>query len=455
MSAIAGAPAVAPVADTERYRAEFDRLAPTRAGEPSWLRAARQAALERFQAAGFPTTREEDWRFTNVAPIARATLRPAPERKPGRVSAPDIAALTFGEAGGHRVVFVDGRYAPELSSPGRAEGVEIKSLREVVEREPHSVQELLGRAASAPFTALNTALFADGAFVRVPSGVTVTAPIHVVFYSTGGDGEPTASYPRLVVAAGRTSQITLVESYGGPEGARYLTNAVTDLVAEDGAVVDHYKVQRESTSAYHVGSMTVRQGRSSNVSSHSIALGAALARSDVDQAFLAEGGECVLNGLFMGSGTQHLDTHTRIDHAQPHCTSRELYKGVLDGRARGVFVGRVLVRPGASKTDAQQTNKNLLLSREALVDSLPQLEILTDDVKCKHGSTTGQLDPLALFYLRSRGIAEAAARSLLVYAFASDLVGRVKVKALRAGLEQYLQAHLPIPLDGDAGEAVL
>jgi Fe-S cluster assembly protein SufD len=198
----------------------------------------------------------------------------------------------------------------------------------------------------------------------------------------------------------------------------------------------------------------VRQGRSSSVSSHSIALGAALARHDVDQAFLAEGGECVLGGLFMAAGNQHLDTHTRIDHAQPHGTSRQLYKGVLDGRARGVFVGRVLVRPGASKTDAQQTNKNLLLSREALVDSLPQLEILTDDVKCKHGSTTGQLDPSALFYLRSRGIAEAAARSLLVYAFASDVVGRVKVKALRASLERYLQSHLPGSL-GDAKEAVL
>jgi Fe-S cluster assembly protein SufD len=457
MSAVAGGTAVAPAADTERYRAEFERLAPTRAGEPSWLRAARQAALERFQAAGFPTTREEDWRFTSVAPIARATFRPAPDREPGRVSTQDIAALTFGQSEGHRVVFVDGRYAPELSSTGRAEGVQIHGLREVVEREPQSLQHLLGGVASAPapFTALNTALFDDGAFVHVPAGVTLTAPVHVVFYSTGGDGEQTASYPRLLVAAGRTSQITLVESYGGPEGARYLTNAVTDVVAEDGAVVDHYKVQRESTSAYHVGRLRVRQGRGSNVSSHSIALGAALARNDVDQVFLAEGGECVLNGLFMGNGTQHLDTHTRIDHAHPHCTSRELYKGVLDGRARGVFVGRVLVRPGASKTDALQTNKNLLLSREALVDSLPQLEILTDDVKCKHGSTTGQLDPLALFYLRSRGISEAAARSLLVYAFASDLVGRVKVKALRAGLEQYLQSHLPSPLDADVKEAIL
>jgi len=459
MSLLAGGPVAAPAEGTDRYRAEYERRAAARSAEPAWLGSARQTALERFQATGFPSTREEDWRFTNVAPIARTAFRSAPERDVRRVSRPDLAALTFaqGEGEGPRIVFVDGRHAPELSSSNDTEGLEVRSLREVIAREPQRLQALLGRDTSTggPFPALNTALFDDGAFVHARPGTVVAAPVQVVFLSTGGDGEPTASYPRTVVVAGRASQLTLVESYGGPEGARYLTSAVTDVVAEDGAVVDHYKVQRESTSAYHVGSMTVRQGRSTGFSSHSIALGAALARNDVDQAFTGEGGECVLNGLFMAGGSQHLDTHTRIDHAVPQCTSRELYKGVLDGRARGVFVGRVLVRPGASKTDAHQTNKNLLLSREALVDSLPQLEILTDDVKCKHGSTTGQLDPGALFYLRSRGLPEAAARSLLVYAFASDLIARVKVKALRAGLERYLQSHLPSPLDGDAKEAAL
>jgi Fe-S cluster assembly protein SufD len=371
------------------------------------------------------------------------------------VSAREASAVTFGAAEGPRLVFVDGRPAPELSSPA-AGGLEVRTLRDVLAREPRRLEPFF-RADGAPggaFAALNTALFADGAFVHAPAGLVVQEPLHVVFYSTGGPHGPTASWPRLVVAAGPNSQVTVVESYGGREGAPYLTNAVTDVLAEEGAVVDHYKLQRESTSAHHVGGMTVRQGRGSVFSSHSIALGAALARSDVDQAFRGEGGECALLGLFMGSGTQHLDTHTRIDHARPRCASRELYKGVLDGRARGVFVGRILVRAGASKTDAQQTNKNLLLSREALVDSLPQLEILTDDVKCKHGSTTGQLDPAALFYLRSRGIPEAAARSLLVYAFASDLVGRVKVGALRAGLERHLQALLPGPLEAEAAEAI-
>jgi Fe-S cluster assembly protein SufD len=456
MSVLEGGPASTVAEGTEPYRAAFARRVSSRAGEPAWLAAARSSALERFLAAGFPDPREEDWRFTNVAPLARTVFRSEPPAAARPLAVPDVDPLALAGEAECRLVFVDGRFAPELSSAGTAEGLEVGSLREVVARDPERLRTLLGGEASAhgPFAALNTALFEDGALIRVSAGAVVTSPVHVVFHARAGAGEPPACYPRLVVLAGPASQLTVVESYGGPEGARYFTNAVTDVRLEDGAVVDHYKVQRESTSAYHVGRMTVRQGRRSSFTSHSIALGAALARNDVDQAFAAEGGECVLNGLFMAGGTQHLDTHTRIDHAHPHCTSRELYKGVLDGRARGVFVGRILVRPGANRTDAQQTNKNLLLSREALVDSLPQLEILTDDVKCKHGSTTGQLDPAALFYLRSRGIPEAAARSLLVYAFASDLLGRVKVESLRAGLERHLQAHLPGPLDAGVKEAV-
>jgi Fe-S cluster assembly protein SufD len=435
--------------NTGPYRAEFDRLAARRADEPAWLRAARGAAIERFEALGFPGPREEDWRFTNVAPIARAAFRTAPPA-PRAATAADVAAATFGPASA-RIVFVDGHYAPELSAVDAAGSLRVASLREALARDAERLRPVLDREAAepAPFAALNTALFADGAFVHAPAGTATTEPLHVVFLASGSGSEPSAIYPRLVVLAERASQLTVVESYLGGDGARYFTNAVTDVVAGEGAVVDHYKVQRESTSAFHVGRMTVRQGRAASVSSHSIALGSALARNDVEQVFLAEGGDCTLNGLFLASGTQHLDTHTRLDHAQPHGTSRQLYKGVLDGKARGVFVGRVLVRKGAGKTDAQQTNKNLLLSKEALVDSLPQLEILTDDVKCKHGSTTGQLDPSALFYLRSRGISEAAARSLLVYAFASDVLGGVKVGALREGLERYLQSRLPSPLGAD------
>jgi Fe-S cluster assembly protein SufD len=254
------------------------------------------------------------------------------------------------------------------------------------------------------------------------------------------------------VRAGRNAQCTIVESYVGGDGEVYLTNAVTEVRAEDGSIVDHYRVQREGDQAFQVATLALRQGRSASVSSHAVVLGASLSRLDVRQVFDGEGGECVLDGLFVATGTQHQDIHTWVDHAQPHCTTRELYKGVLDGKSRGVFVGKVFVRPGARKTDAQQTNKNLLLSREALVDSLPQLEILNDDVKCRHGSTTGQLDPLALFYLRSRGVGAAEARALLTYAFASDVLSRIKVEALRAGLTEYLQARLPVA--GRTGEAV-
>ena len=459
MSLLANSATAAPAAEIERYRAEFQRLAPGRNGEPAWLDERRRSALERFESLGFPTTRQEDWRFTSVAPIARTAFQPAPVGDGARVRAADLASLTFGQAfDGHQIVVVNGRHAPELSSVRAEDGVEVRSLRELLADQPEWIEPHLGRTAHDPvnpFAALNTALFEDGVVVRVRPGLALSAPIHVVFFTRTPGGEPAVSHPRLLLVAGRASQLTLVESYGGDDAPAYFTNAVTEVVAEDGSVVDHYKVQREGAQAFHVGAMGVVQGRSASFTSHSIALGGALVRNDVNQVFAGEGGECFLGGLFMADGTQHTDTHTRIDHAVPHCSSRELYKGILDGRAHGVFVGRILVRKGALKTDAQQVNKNLLLSREALVDSLPQLEILADDVKCKHGSTTGQLDPAALFYLRSRGIPEAAARSLLVYAFAGDLVGRVKVETLRAGLEEYLQSRLPTPLDGDTREAVL
>ncbi|MCI0570163.1 MAG: Fe-S cluster assembly protein SufD, partial [Myxococcaceae bacterium] len=312
---------------------------------------------------------------------------------------------------------------------------------------PALVEQHLATFAEGPFVDLNTALFEDGVVVLVPPGTVVSEPIHVVFFSRGGPA-PRASHPRALIVLGRGSQATVVESYGGADDALYWTNAVTEAALEDGAILDHYKVQREATTGDHTATMAVVQGRDSRFRSFHASLGGALARTDIRQRFGGQGGECVLDGLFMARGRQHTDTHTLIDHAVPHCASRELYKGVLDGQARGVFHGTILVRPDAQKTDAHQVNKNLLLSREALVNSTPALEIHADDVKCKHGSTTGQLDALALFYLRARGLAEAEARSLLVRGFASDLVARVGVSALRSGLEEFLQAWLPGALDG-------
>ena len=427
-------------AETDVYRARFEDLrASLRQSEPGWLLSLRQAAMDRFEALGFPTTRNEAWKYTSVAPIARVPFEPAGRgRFDGRTLAP------FRLPGSRETVFVNGHHVPELSR-GETDGIEVVSLREALARDPDRMQPLLGadvRGETNAFRALNTAFLEDGALVSIPQGYVAKEPIHLLYVSSG-DGAPSMSRPRTIVLAGARSQATIVETYAGPDGPAYFTNAVTEAVVEDGALLDHYTVQREGDAAFHVATLAARQGRSSRFSDHSVTLGAALHRRDVNAVFDGEGGECVLNGLFVAGGQQHMDTHTRIDHALPHCSSRELYKGVLDGKARGVFHGTVLVRKDAQKTDAMQTNKNLLLSGQALVQSTPALEIFADDVKCKHGSTTGQLDPAALFYLRSRGIGEEAARALLTWAFASDVVGRIGVEAIRAGITAFLQSRLP------------
>ncbi|PYQ53343.1 MAG: Fe-S cluster assembly protein SufD [Acidobacteria bacterium] len=450
MSAAAQAPA-GRAEEVVRWREEYESYSTSLpATEPEWLRALRAAGIGAFEEIGFPTLKHEDWRHTSVAPIVRTRFARAGAGA-GAADPAVLDALTFGRAfQGHQLVFVNGRHAPDLSSASMADGVHLRSLREVLDRQPQLVEPYLDRQAvgpGRPFSALNSAFLDDGAFVFVPAGKVLADPIHLVFFSAPGAAEPTVSHPRVLVRIGRNSQAAVVESYGGAVGARYLTNQVTEVVLEDGAVLDHYRMQRESLNAFHVGALCVSQGRATRFASHTVSLGAALSRVDIRQVFAGEGGECTLNGLFLGEDSQHTDTHTWVDHAQPHCSTRELYKGIVDDRARGVFVGKILVRPGAQKTDAIQTNKNLILSREALVDSLPQLEILADDVKCKHGSTTGQLDPLALFYLRSRGIGEDTARALLTYAFASDVVQRIGVEALRAGLTEYLQRRLPAAVD--------
>jgi Fe-S cluster assembly protein SufD len=347
-------------------------------------------------------------------------------------------------------VFVNGQHAARLSHPGRpVPGIEVLSLGEVLRRQPQRVEPYLaritGEGANA-FADLNTAFLEDGAAVFLSPGAVSEEPIHLIFLSTS-PGSARVSYPRTLIVAGPGSRARIVESYGGPAGEVYFTNAVTEIVAGEDSSVDHYKLQEESESAFHVATLAVRQERASRFSNTQIALGAALFRQDIGVVLGGEGGECVLNGLFVADRSQHTDTHTRIDHATPHCVSRELYRGIMDGRARGVFHGLILVRKDAQKTDAYQTNRNLLLSREALVNSTPQLEILADDVKCKHGSTTGQLDPGALFYLRSRGIGEAAARSLLTYAFASEVLQGIPLETLRAAVGRHLPSHSPGELE--------
>jgi len=268
------------------------------------------------------------------------------------------------------------------------------------------------------------------------------APIHLLFVSSA-PGNATLSQPRNLIVLGAGSQATVVETYAGLSDEVYFTNVVTEIVLGDNASLDHYKLQEEGARAFHIALTQVHHGRESRFTSHSIALGAALARNDVRALFATEGSECTLNGLYMATGKQHLDNRTLIDHQSPRCTSRELYKGVLDGQSRGVFSGRVLVRHDAQKTDASQTNKNLLLSDEALVDTKPQLEIFADDVKCAHGAAVGQLDEDALFYLRSRGIGQEAAKSLLTYAFASEMVNLIPLAPLRSRVRELVTSRLP------------
>ncbi len=358
-----------------------------------WVLELREAGFHRFSELGFPTTRDEEWRFTSVAPIARHTFVPAP---PGwGITLPaGVIAGSLDEA------------RPYLAQHASFEG--------------------------QPFVALNTAFLQDVAFIRVERGAVVPEPIRIVYTS---QGEYTVTHPRILIVVGADAHCTIIETYVG--SGSYFTNAVTEIVAGDAAVVDYYKVQQEAPHASHIATMQATLGRSTNFSALSISVGGALVRNDANVT-LSEGTDATLNGLYIASGRQHVDNHTQIDHAKPHGTSHELYKGILDGKAAAVFNGRIIVRQDAQKTDSKQTNKNLVLSDEAVINTKPELQIFADDVRCTHGATIGQLDAESMFYLQSRGIGRKEARELLTYAFAQDIIDRVKVPALKEHLEAVL-----------------
>ena len=406
----------------------------------------RRSAFARFAELGLPTTQDEDWKYTSLAPLTQIQFAaPTQGKLPTLEHLDHLAGRSRGDDG-IRLVFIDGRYCPELSSRGtRTGGAFIGGLGTAHAERPELVEQDLARHADYQrnaLTALNTAFIEDGAFIHLPAGTVLQAPIHLLFVSSAS-GNATLSQPRNLIVLGAGSQATVVETWAGLSDEVYFTNAVTEVVLGDNARLDHCKLQEESARAFHIALTQVHHGRDSRFSSHSVALGAALARNDVRALFAGEGSECTLNGLYMATGKQHLDNRTLIDHQSPRCTSRELYKGVLDGHSRGVFSGRVLVRHGAQKTDASQTNKNLLLSDDALVDTKPQLEIFADDVKCAHGAAVGQLDEDALFYLRSRGISQEAAKSLLSYAFASEMVNLIPLAPVRARVRELVTSRLP------------
>lgn len=416
-------------------------------GTPFWLAEMRRAAIGRFAELGFPTTREEEWRFTNAAPIARARFRPAGPRTPA-LDAARIGELAVTLPGAVRLVLVDGRFEPRLSA-GEAAGVLARGLRQALDEDPEEVRAHLGRLApfqAHAFTALNTAFLEDGVYVKIAKGAFVEEPVHVVHVASSAD-EPTLRHPRVLAVAEEGSQVRLVESYVSLGEEPALTNAVTEIAVSANAVFDHYRLLREGPASWHVARLEAAVGASAAYRLHTFSFGAALARHEINALLDGEGADAILNGLYVVDGAQHVDHHTGIDHAKPHCTSHELFKGILDGRSTAVFNGRIRVRRGAQKTDSKQTNKNLLLSGEALVQTNPQLEIYADDVKCTHGATIGQIDEAALFYLRSRGIPLAAANGLLTYAFAADVVDGVRIEALRRALDGCVGARFREPAE--------
>jgi Fe-S cluster assembly protein SufD len=431
---------------TQAYLQEFGARSGTATVDgPEWLVALRRAAIERFALTGFPTSRDEEWRFTPIAPITKSAWR----RSNGSahdVTHEDLAAFVFGHPEWTTLVFVDGAYSEALSSTTAiGQGVRVGSLSDALKSDSPILERYLARQASiesSPFTALSTAFMCDGSFLHVPRNVELARPVHMVFVSTS-KAAGAVTHPRNLLVIESGARASVIESYVTlVEGASYWTNAVTEVVAGANSWIEHTRIQRESERAYHVGLTHVEQERDSHYRSFSLAMGGALARHNLTARLNGENVETLMYGLYLTRGQQVVDNHTAIHHDQPNCRSWEVYKGVLDGHSRAVFNGKVFVKPEAQKTDAKQTNRNLLLSDDAKVDTKPQLEIFADDVKCTHGATVGRLDDIALFYARSRGVPSAIAQLLLTYAFAAEVTSEVVLQPVREELERLVRERL-------------
>jgi Fe-S cluster assembly protein SufD len=430
--------------ETGPYLQRFEKFQ-QQAQEPGWLTSLRQAGMASFAEQGFPTLRHEDWRFTNIVPITRLPFRPVLEAPGEEAAGETLDRAAFAGLSGCRLVFVDGHYSAKLSSlkPLPA-GVKVASLAAALADGSAGVQGQLGRYAQVKdnaFAALNQAFFLDGAFIHVSAGVAVAEPIQLVFISLAKQ-TGAATHPRNLIIADANSRLTVIESYLGCGQAAGLTNAVTELVAGDHASVELLKLQDEAAGAFHVATIQGHFGRASNVTVHSFALGARLSRNNIRATLAGEGLECILNGLYLTQDEQLADHHMVVEHAQPHCASHEYFNGILDGKSKGVFHGRIYVHPVAQKTDAKQTNKNLLLSDDATADTKPQLEIYADDVKCTHGATVGQLNAESIFYLRSRGLDTETARRMLIHAFAGEIIERIRSEPAREELNQIVWDRL-------------
>ena len=436
--------AVTQVAELSSYVEAFRELEQRTIRQPDWLRSMRRDAFARFCDAGFPTTKDEDWRFTNVAAIARGSFAAAAAGN-SRLTMEELQPFRIPGAA-CRLVFVNGHFEPELSDKASCPpAVEAGSLAGALARNPETLDPHLGRYLNTQrdsFCCLNTAFLEDGAYVRIAKGTVVEAPLHLLFVSIGA-GEPLMAHPRNLLIAEPDTQVDIVEEHVSLDEGIFFSNVVTELVAQENAVLSHHMIERENREAFHVSTLRIQAARNANVRSHSVLTGGALVRNNIHPVLSGEGAECLINGLFIGDGHQHMDNYMLLEHASPHCSSRQFYNGILDGEAHGVFHGRIIVHKDAQKTDAKQTNRNLLLSDSAQIDTKPQLEIYADDVKCTHGATIGQVDEEALFYLRTRGLKEGSARQLLLFAFAGECLERIAPGAARTYIERIIHQSLP------------
>jgi Fe-S cluster assembly protein SufD len=408
-----------------------------------WLGTLREGAFAQFAEAGFPVASVEDWRFTNVSPIAKTEFHLARKQEHPAFREQIESYRIAGAA--CRITFVNGHFAPTLSSlAALPEGVFAGSLSRQIAENPAGVEPYLGRYLNTkrdPFCALNTAFIEDGAFIHVQRGTVLETPIHLLFVSAG-DQIPLVNHPRNLVIADGSSELTIVEEFVSLGSASIFCNSATELVAGEGAVVSHYRIEQQNAQTFQISTLRVQQDKAANVSSHSVLLGGVLVRNNVHPVLAGEGGECLINGLFLGRGREHLDNYMLVEHASPHCESRQFYNGILDDQAHGVFHGRIIVHKNAQKTDAKQTNRNLLLCDDAQIDTKPQLDIFADDVKCTHGATVGQIEEDAVFYLRTRGIDERSARRLLLEAFAGECLDRMTEGPARTHVAQLIGGHI-------------
>ena len=408
-----------------------------------WLQTLRQRGLEYFQSVGLPTTKDEEWRQTNVAPLAKTEFALADGS--AKVTRDQLKPFALPGLEAHELVLIDGRYSPDLSVTGELpKGVTVSGLAEAIERQPEQVQAHLAQYAEPDydaFGALNAAYLDDGAYLHVPAGVTLDKPVHLIFVSTAGDG-PTMSHPRTLIHLEAGAKADVIEHHVGLDQTVYFTNAVTEVVLEKEAVASHYFLERDSEQAYNVSTLRMQQHESSWFDSHTILIGGKLVRNNVHPKFVGENAHGLLNGLYVPREKQHMDNHMRVHHTVANCSSRQYYTGVLRDKSSGTFIGRIVCDRAGQKTDSEQSSRGLLLSDDAYLHSRPQLEIFADDVVCTHGASIGELDEQGLFYLRSRGLPYEVARGLMVYSFAAEALERMHLEPVRQETSRLLLEHL-------------